>query len=125
MELYIQPIKRQRNAVNGQFLTGSTPFNKGKKWTDYMDMRKARRIKKNLELGRKGNPNIGGQNKREVVGIKDGKIYGVFESSTEAGKKLGLCSRNIRHCCEGKRAKCGGVHWFHTSNIDSWKKLLK
>ena len=44
-ELYI-PIERpERNLVNGRFLKGHTPHNKGKKWADYMDMRKAKRIK--------------------------------------------------------------------------------
>ena len=44
MELYI-PIERpQYNPTNGQFLKGHVPHNKGKKWEDYMDMRKAKRI---------------------------------------------------------------------------------
>lgn len=29
-ELYIEPERRYRNALNGQFLKGNTPHNKGK-----------------------------------------------------------------------------------------------
>ena len=45
-ELYIPPKRIYRNPTNGQFLKGLTPHNKGKKWEDYMDMRKAKRIKR-------------------------------------------------------------------------------
>lgn len=41
-ELYIPPERPERNLVNGRFLKGHTPHNKGKKWADYMDMRKAK-----------------------------------------------------------------------------------
>ena len=36
MELYLEPIKFTRNAKNGKFLKGHSPFNKGKKMTDYL-----------------------------------------------------------------------------------------
>ena len=34
-ELYIEPERRYRNALNGQFLKGNTPHNKGKKWNEW------------------------------------------------------------------------------------------
>lgn len=124
MELYLAPVKPQHNPVNGRFLKGHKPFNKGKKWADYMDMRKAEKVKKNLLLG-SGNMNLGGHNKRKVIGIKDGKIIGCFESATKAADLLTLQRRNIGHCCEGKRAKCGGINWFYEADIIEWKTYLK
>lgn len=125
MELYIEPNKITKNPLNGRFLKGHIPHNKGKKWEDYMDMRKARKMKKCLELGRKqGNSMIAGYNKKAVIGIKDGKIIGVFESSVSAGDKLNLIARNIRHCCAGKRKRCGTIYWFYESDYDKWNELL-
>ena len=124
MELTLPPLPIYRNPLNGRFLKGHVPFNKGLKWEDYMDMRKARRIKKNLEINRrKGNPNLPGANRKEVVGIRDGKLVCVFSSSCEAGRKLGIISRNIRHCCEKKRKCCGGIMWFY-SKSDEWIGLI-
>ena len=34
-ELYIEPERRDRNALNGQFLKGNTPHNKGKRWNEW------------------------------------------------------------------------------------------
>ena len=44
-ELYIEKEVPKRNAVNGRFLKGHVPHNKGKKWIEWMDMRKAKKIK--------------------------------------------------------------------------------
>ena len=114
-----------RNAQNGQFLKGHIPHNKGKKWSNYMDMRKAKRIiriaKKNLLPG---NPNIGGWNKKKVVMVTSKGNWVVFESATEAASKMGLERRNISHCCEGKRQRCGGRWWFFFDD-DRWITQLR
>ena len=113
MELYLQPVKFNRNLLTGRFLKGSTPHNKGKKIEQYMDIKKIDKIKKFLK--RTGNKNIAGWNKKKVCTFIDNKLY-VFESSVDAGKKMGIQSRNIRNCCNGKRKHCGGFKWF---NFDS------
>jgi hypothetical protein len=120
MELKLDPI-RTYNPVNGRFNKGHEPFNKGLKWDDYMDMRKAKRIKKNLLLG-KGRKDIGGWNKKKVIGIIDGKWF-VFASAAKAAEKTGLNRRNISHCCAGDRKKCGGIMWFFESS-NEWIKLI-
>jgi hypothetical protein len=120
MELYLEPIRRTRNPINGKFLKGHNPHNKGKKWEDYMDMRKAKRIKRIAKRNLRVRYDIGGWNKRQVIGIKDGKIIGVFESATKAGKQLNLTRRNISHCCNGKRKHCGGIRWFFEDEINKW-----
>ena len=88
-ELYIPPERPTRNLVNGRFLKGHTPFNKGRKWSDYLDSRKKRKMLKNLSLGRKGNPSIAGNNARPIVAIKDRRLIAVFPSSNAAERKTG------------------------------------
>ena len=112
MELYI-PIERpQYNPTNGQFLKGHVPHNKGKKWSDYMDMRKAKRIIRIAKKNLRPRMDIGGWNKRAVVALDDdGNVVGWFSSATDAQKKTGICDRNIRTVCYGKRKKAGGFRW--------------
>ena len=45
-ELYIPQTYEGRNMVNGRFLKGHTPHNKGKKWSDYLTKRQQRRCAK-------------------------------------------------------------------------------
>lgn len=112
MELYI-PIERLgRNPQTGRFNKGHVPHNKGKKWIDYMDMRKAKKVlhiaKKNL----KPRMDIGGWNRKPVIAIDDdGNVLGWFSSSQDAERKTGICGRNIRNVCNGKRKKAGGFIW--------------
>lgn len=122
-ELYI-PIERPtRNLVNGRFLKGHTPHNKGKRWADYIAGIKRENMLRGLELGRKGNPNIAGSNSKQVVAIKDGQLFAVYPSSNDAGRKTGVCSRNIRSCCSGKRKSAGGYQWFLESD-NQWLDLI-
>lgn len=112
MELYI-PIERpQYNPTNGQFLKGHVPFNKGKKWSEYMDMRKARRIIRIAKKNLRPNMDIGGQNKKEVIAKDaDGNIVGWFDSSVDAMRKTGIQAENIRKVCRGERKTAGGFRW--------------
>lgn len=108
---------------NGQFVKGHTPHNKGKKWSEYMDGRKARKIKRILLSYRQVNHNIGGWNKKQIVGISiDGKAC-VFESSKDVERKLGLTARNVRHCCEGKRNIVGGIFFMWAENWNGSTEL--
>ena len=111
-ELYIPPERPERNLVNGRFLKGHTPHNKGKKWADYMDMRKAKRIKRIGVKNLVRNYRISGWNAKPVVAIKDDELVGIYPSASEAGRKAGICGRNIISCCSGKRKHAGGYQWF-------------
>nr|DAN43073.1 MAG TPA: PROTEIN/DNA Complex catalytic motif, Helix-turn-helix DNA [Caudoviricetes sp.] len=122
-ELYI-PIERpERNLVNGRFLKGHTPHNKGKKWADYMDMRKAKRIKRIGVKNLVRNYRISGWNAKPVVAIKDDELVGIYPSASEAGRKAGICGRNIISCCSGKRKHAGGYQWFW-ENDNTWCNLI-
>ena len=123
MELYIPVERPQRNPVNGRFLKGHVPFNKGRKWSDYIDTEKAVRMLKGLEGGRKGNPSMPGWNARPIVAVKDGRFMGWFRSSYDAERKTGIQGRNIRLCCNGKRRHAGGLRWFFEDD-DGWPELI-
>nr|DAD81717.1 MAG TPA: PROTEIN/DNA Complex catalytic motif, Helix-turn-helix DNA [Myoviridae sp. ct9Ns12] len=123
-ELHISPERHNRNLVTGRFLKGCTPHNKGKKWDDYnVPLHKRERIFKGLASGRTGNPNIAGCRAKEVVAIRNGQLQCVFQSSNDAERKTGICARNIRHCCSGKRKHAGGYQWFW-ENDNSWCELV-
>ena len=124
MELYLAPVKPEFNPTNGQFLKGHIPFNKDKKWTDYMDMRKAERIKHIGLQNLHGRKDLGGWNKKRVIGIKNGQLLSCYESATKAAKLMRLQRRNISACCEGKRKKCGGIYWFFEADYHKWKWYL-
>lgn len=112
-ELYIEPERRDRNALNGHFLKGNTPHNKGKRWSEWMDMRKAKRVKRIGMRNLHGRSDIGGWNAQPVFAIdKDGNTVGWFASSHDAERKTGICARNIRAVLEGKRKHAGGYRWI-------------
>lgn len=111
-ELTLSPERPQYNPTNGQFLKGHTPHNKGKKWEDYMDMRKAKRIKRIACKNLRGRKDIGGWNKIAIVAVDDdGNVLGWFSSACDAERKTGIIARNIRSVCHGKRKKAGGFRW--------------
>ena len=139
-ELHID-TSPQINHLNGRFIKGHVPFNKGKKWVDYMDMRKARKVIKCLELGRmKGNRDkLHELNRIPIVGIKDGILY-PFESSIDAArilraKGIRVNARNIRAVCRERitivagreyiRRHAGGFRWFIASEVEKYKEFLK
>ena len=49
--------------------------------------------------------------------FKDSVVVGVFRNSIEAGMKLGICSRNIRSVCQGKRKHAGNFVWKYEINL--------
>jgi len=118
-------LKNTRCNITGRFLKGHEPFNKGKKWSDYLPVETQKKLRKCLEIGRTG--------KRKypvfyniVLMLKDGKIIGVFKGSNKASEKTGIQARNIRLVCEGKRKRAGGYEWAYEKNyFNSVKKNQK
>lgn len=112
-----------RNWQTGTFLKGHIPHNRGKKWAEWMDMRKAKKILRIGMKNLKGRSDIGGWNKKPVVAITpDGRQF-YFESATDAERITGLIRRNITRCCQGKCKHCGKFQWFYF-NDDKWLKLI-
>ena len=121
---YTDEGRPARNYQNGRFLKGHIPFNRGKKWADYMDLRKARRIKRIGMKNLKGRMDIGGWNKRPVVAITSEGKYFYFESATSASSLTGLNRRNITRCCQGKSIRCGMFRWFYFDD-EQWIKYIE
>lgn len=124
-ELYI-PIERPtRNLVNGRFLKGHTPHNKGKKLKFHSRWSK-RRCLKNLEKGRGAWHKTGaGMNRKSVVAIKNGQLCGIFPSIQDAGKATGVSPSLISYICHkkpGKHKACG-FEWFF-ENDNTWCDLI-
>ena len=118
-ELYI-PIERPtRNLVNGRFLKGHTPHNKGKKLKFHSRWSK-RRCLKNLEKGRSmPHKTGGGTNKKAVVAIKDGKLVGRYDSVISAGEKLNITASHISDVClkkKGHKTERGYKMYFESDN---------
>lgn len=111
-ELYVEPVWKGYNAVTGRFLKGHVPHNKGKKWDEWMDMRKAKRVKRIGMRNLHGRSDFGGWNAQPVFALDDdGNTVGWFASTYDAERKTGICSRNIRYVLEGKRKHAGGYRW--------------
>lgn len=123
-EIFLESIRPQINRQNGQFLKGHEPFNKGKKWSDYMDMRKAKRIIRIAKKNLRGRYDIGGWNKKAVVAIKNGEFYGYFESCVNAADRLQVQRRNVSHVANGKRKRCGGYEFYFESDFDKWNERI-
>jgi hypothetical protein len=114
------------NKQNGRFLKGNVPANKGRSWSEWMPKKAQKKILANLDRVRPkgGNPIIPGYNRKKVVMVTPKGNCVVFESATEAARLLNLQRRNISHCCEGKRHRCGGRWWFFFDD-DRWTVQLK
>lgn len=112
MELRLGDERQQYNPINGRFLKGHIPHNKGKKWSEWMDGRKQRKVRRIASQNIHGRPDIGGWNKRAVIMLDDEGNRAYFESSAEAGRATGIIARNIRYVCDKKRKHAGGYRWF-------------
>lgn len=113
-----------RNFQTGTFLKGHIPHNKGKKWSEWMDMRKAKKILRIGMKNLKGRSDIGGWNKKPVVAITPDGRWFYFESAANAERITGLIRRNITRCCQGKCKHCGRFRWFYFDS-NEWIKLVK
>jgi len=142
-ELHIEAPPK-RNYINGQFIKGHIPFNKGLPMRKWMDGRKRRKVIKYLEIGRQlGNAKyMAAFNSKQVVAISDNGQLKAFKNSRygeEYFKALGIKinRRNINAVCHQKktknnrnnkyylRRKAGGFRWFFADDIDKYKQFIK
>lgn len=111
-ELHTPQDTPKRNAKNGRFLKGFTPHNKGKKWSEWMDMRKAKRVLRIAKGNLRPRYDIGGWNATPVFAIdKDGNTVGWFASAEDAQRKTGINSSCICKVTRGQRKTAGGYKW--------------
>ena len=140
-ELKIGSEQPKRNAINGRFMKGWIPFNKGKKWDEYLSKRKQKKFLKNLRKGRKDSWRTpdSGTPKQKVVAVNDHGKYLVIESISEASRFANVSFQTIRTCCKLNRErkvlknrggkvntdhKCKGVR-FYFEDDPIWLEKIK
>lgn len=116
-ELSLPPVRPTRNKLNGRFLKGHVPANKGKTWDETMSKSSQRRCKKgwkNLEKGHAfGHPavkNAGRCRKQTVAVTDDGRffVFGYLGAAAEwLQRKTGepCCRENIGRCCRENQSR--------------------
>ena len=97
-ELKMAPERKNRNPVNGRFVKGCTPYNKGKKWDEYMPKSEQEKRLKILHRNKWRSPKSGTP-KRSVVAVNDHGRYIFFDSISEVSKWAGIHIRTVRDCC--------------------------
>lgn len=130
------PNKIPTRDKKGRIIAGSghIPANKGKKWGEYNVPEESRK-KILANFSNNADRLKGALAKKErysqkVIGIKDRKFFGEFDSAADAARDLQaigikVCSENIRTCCKGKRTSAGGVKWFYERDFDKWNSEIK
>ena len=117
-ELKLPPERRSHNPLNGQFLKGHTPANKGKKWDDFMGKRAQKRAAKgwkNLEIHRpKRRPDTAGRCRKRVIAVFDDGRWLMFPYLGAAAKWCGGSRENVGRCCRINQSrlplkKCHGL----------------
>lgn len=122
MELWIERDRPTMNPVTKTFLPGHVPFNKGRRWKDWMSKNGQLRAMKGWN-NIKGRKDIGGWNAKAVVMIREDGRWFVFPSASEAGRKTGIQEANIRSVCRKKRKRAGGYRWFFESD-NEWMEII-
>ena len=114
-ELRLPPVVTHVNKQTGRYMKGHVPANKGKKWSEWMSKRGARRSAKgwaNIDKFRcKGNPEWAERKKRKVVAVRDDGTWSVFGCILDAAawmeQVVGVkcCRENIGRCCRENASK--------------------
>ena len=102
-EMRLPTERLDYNPVNGQFLKGHVPFNKGRKWHEYMKKRAMKRAAKgwkNLDLYRpKTRPDNSGRCRKAVIAVMDDGRWVWLPYIDAAGEWINGCRENVRRCC--------------------------
>jgi len=112
-ELYLPPIQvtKKYNPVNGQFLKGHIPVNKGCKISkEIIEKLRPTMFKKGNISTRKYSPD---KKAKPVEMWKVDRIVGVFDSITGAAKRTGIQRVNIKKVLKGERKNAGGFQWVY------------
>lgn len=74
-ELYLPPVLPDYNVKNGRFKKGHVPYNKGKKWSEYMTKRAQKRCAKGWKNLDKFRPatrsDVAGRSRRPIIAVTD------------------------------------------------------
>lgn len=124
-ELYLPPERKSYNAKTGHFLKGHTPWNKGKKWSDYLSKRVQRRMAKgwkNLDKYRPTfRPDTAGRCRKQVIAVLDDGKWLHFSYIGSAAEWCGGLRENIGRCCRLNESKAvlRGPHGKPTGKVNT------
>lgn len=111
-ELYFPPVSekaKNKVAPNGRFMKGHVPFNKGKKWDEYLSKRSQKKIRKgwmNVIAHRpKTRPDNAGRCRKQTVAVTDDGRWLVFPHIRAAAEWIGGNRENVRRCCQSNQKK--------------------
>lgn len=137
-ELRLAPQPVSRN-VKGQFTKGHKPYNKGKKWEDYMSKRQLERARrsacKNIARARLMRVNYPGRPTKKIIAVDERGQWTCFESIKDASLKLDIDKSNISRCA-GLNLKaereglintdhhCYGIRFYYESSLLWFQKTL-
>lgn len=109
-ELYLPPVKPERNLRTGKFLKGHEPHNKGVAgWQKTLPKRTQRRIAKgwvNVEKYRcASRPDTACRSRKKVVAITDDGKFRIFDYLGAAAEWVGGIRENVGRCCRSNMSK--------------------
>lgn len=103
-ELYLPPERKPYNPMNGRFLKGHTPHNKGKKWNEWAGKRAQKRMAKgwkNLDKYRPTTrPDTAGRCRKMIIAVRDDGSWCCLPYIGAAGVWVGGNRENVRRCCQ-------------------------
>jgi len=141
-ELTLNPIRPTRNLVNGRFLKGHVPHNKGKGWAETISKQGQENAKKGWENLIKYRPKTRADTSERcsipVIAVLDNGRIKYFSSMAMAATYCDGCHNNIARCCKlnsigvtprrGKPNtdhKYKGVRFYYESDTELWMSKRK
>lgn len=118
-ELQLEPVRVNRNPITGKFLKGNVPHNKGKKWSEWMDGRKQRKVRRLIRSypRPKQRSDSSGRPKRPIIAVlKDGQFV-FFPSINAAARWAGVYLVNIYNCARLNRMRNRNTHRKVTAEV--------
>ncbi len=116
-----------RNPLNGRFMKGHVPDNKGKPWQVWMSIEGRIRSSKgwkNLEH-RKGRSPAAGKNKKAVIAVGDNGKWMYFPHARLAAERFGGSANNIRRCCRFNESRKVLIKGKKKMNTDHRYKAIR
>lgn len=106
----------------GCFPKGFTPWNKGKKWDDYMSKRKQKKILKATAINLQKRPKVRPDNverlSRPIIAFDEEGRWCQFLNTVVASERMGGNRRNIHRCAQANEARKPRARKENTINTD-------
>ena len=112
-ELRLPPERNAKNPLNGRFVKGMTPFNKGRKWSEWLSKPMQKKIRRigiaNFEKARHyPRPDVIERCSKPIIAVFDDGGFRQFRNSKQVGLWIGRGghqNRNVRRCAASNQAR--------------------